>query len=767
MKTHPLKSTRNLVGTCCVSREFDIQFSSNNIGAAAVDNYMKYFCYWMAAALSLTALETRVVHGAEAVTAAKESKPFAFVCESDYEFVSGGDFDGDGRSDVVIVDKLTGKFRLGYQLTSGTYSWMNVRLSGIDHVAGITVGKLISASRDAVALAAPDANRVAIFDVSKLATMEPPVAVSPQALGPNTLVAIDIGGAGNTAHQDLYVSTMYNDPTPNHVTLMRNDGVGFSDLSDTPVTGEVGRGNRVCLKAGGPDLAGVLLSDESSATFRVENLTTGKSATVAEAAGIPAKSAYVVGSFRGLPLREVIFYKPGESNLLAYPVEEPVPGKFQFGAAHSFNVGQAIQQAFALPATGGDKLLIIFGSGETGGIHSFTGTTAPALLQPVTAAPGEVLFGAIISTDHFLLLSGRAGGKFSSRFQTYKYTGAKYEAGLAGDLATLDETDVAIHARILANLTVTNEAEMKPYTNTIPATQVSYVMMPIPGGEFVMGSPEAEAGRKADEGPQHKVKIAPFWMGRCEITWNEFQLFMYPDEERKFKDTMATDPAVDKISDAVTRPTKPYTEMSFGMGKDGYPAISMTQHAANKYCQWLSAKTGEFYRLPTEAEWEYACRAGSTTAYFYGDDPAKLDEYAWYGKNSDWKYQKAGRKKPNAWGLHDMHGNVIEWTLDQYDPDYYHQLLAGNPAASPWNKSSKPYPHSVRGGSWDDDDPLVLRSAARRGSDRAWKMQDPQLPKSVWYHSDAPFVGFRIVRPLKVPPPEELSKYWTSGVERD
>ena len=721
----------------------------------------------MAAALSLAALETRVVHGAEAVTADGETKPYSFVYESDYEFVSGGDFDGDGRSDAVIVDKLTGKFRLGYQLTPGTYSWMNVRVSGIDHVAGISVGRLNSTDRDAVVIVAPDANRVAIFDVSKAATAEPPVAVSPQALGPNAIVAIDIGGAGNTAHQDLYIGTMYNDPTPNHVTLMRNDGSSFNDLSDAPMTGEVGRANRISLKAGEPVLAGVVISGESAATFRVENLTTGKSATVAEATGIPAKSAYVFGSFRGLPLREVVFYKPGESNLLAYPVEEPAPGNLQFGAARSFNVGQAIQQAFALPAAGGDKLLIIFGSGETGGIHSFNGTTAPALLQSVTATPGEVLSGAIISTDHFLLLSGRAGGKFSSRFQTYKYTGTKFEAGLAGDLATLDETDVAIHARILANLTVTNEAGMKPYTNTISGSQVSYVMMPIPGGEFVMGSPEAEAGRKADEGPQHKVKIAPFWMGRCEITWNEFQLFMYPDEERKFKDTMATNPDVDKISDAVTRPTKPYTEMSFGMGKDGYPAISMTQHAANKYCQWLSAKTGEFYRLPTEAEWEYACRAGSTTAYSFGDDAAKLAEYAWYGKNSDWKYQKVGRKKPNAWGLLDMHGNVLEWTLDGYDPNCYQQLLAGNPVESPWIKATKPYPHSARGGSWDDDDPAVLRSAARRGSERAWKMQDPQLPKSVWYHSDAPFVGFRIIRPLRVPPPEELSKYWTSGVERD
>ena len=324
-------------------------------------------------------------------------------------------------------------------------------------------------------------------------------------------------------------------------------------------------------------------------------------------------------------------------------------------------------------------------------------------------------------------------------------------------------TVAEIHKLILSRLTAKTEAEMKAYTNTIPGSQVSYGMVPIPSGEFVMGSPAKEAGRQADEGPQHKVKISPFWMGRCEVTWGEFEMFMFPDEERKFKDTIPTDPYVDKISDAVSRPTKPYVEMSFGMGKDGFPAISMTQHAANKYCEWLSGKTGHFYRLPTEAEWEYACRAGTTTAYSFGDDPSVLGDYAWYGKNSDFKYQKVGRKKPNPWGLYDMHGNVAEWCLDQYLPTYKPE---GSVSTDPWVRSTKPYPQVVRGGSWDDD-PDKLRSSARRGSDKSWKQQDPQLPKSIWYHTDAQFLGFRIVRPLKVPPPEELSKYWTSGVSSE
>jgi formylglycine-generating enzyme required for sulfatase activity len=168
--------------------------------------------------------------------------------------------------------------------------------------------------------------------------------------------------------------------------------------------------------------------------------------------------------------------------------------------------------------------------------------------------------------------------------------------------------------------------------------------------------------------------------------------------------------------------------------------------------------------LPTEAEWEFACRAGTTTAYSFGNDESKLEEYAWYEKNSDLKYQKVGRKKPNPWGLYDMHGNVAEWCLDQYAPNY--QKFNNPLTEDPWTRAVKNYPHSVRGGSWDAEAPQ-LRSAARRFSDKTWKIQDPQLPKSIWYHTDAQFLGFRVVRPLKVPSLDEATKYWINGVENE
>ena len=308
-----------------------------------------------------------------------------------------------------------------------------------------------------------------------------------------------------------------------------------------------------------------------------------------------------------------------------------------------------------------------------------------------------------------------------------------------------------LHSRIAAS----PKTEMQPYKAAIPHTDVSFEMVPLPGGKFAMGTPESETGHRKDESPQRTVTIDPFWMGKFEVTWDEYRLFMFSQLAKE-------DANKDETVDAISRPTRPYVEMSFGMGINGFPAISMTQHAANKYAQWLSAKTGHFYRLPTEAEWEYACRAGTNTAYSFGDDASKLGDYAWFADNSDGKYQKVGTKKPNPWGLYDMHGNVMEWTLDQYNSAGYAGLSTDNP----WSVSTKPYPQSARGGAWTDG-AAQLRCGMRMGSDPSWKQQDPQLPKSIWYHTDAQGLGFRLVRPQKIPSADEMYKYWNSGVEQE
>lgn len=317
---------------------------------------------------------------------------------------------------------------------------------------------------------------------------------------------------------------------------------------------------------------------------------------------------------------------------------------------------------------------------------------------------------------------------------------------------------VALATATASYSTAQTATPAKSYTQTIPGSNQTYAMVAIPGGTYLMGSPPAEKERQKDEGPQHKVTVEPFYMGKYEVTWDMYDLFAFTNMEKEMAAKYPGPDANLTKTDATTRPSPPYVDMSFGMGREGYPAINMTQYAAIKFCAWLYAKTGVFYRLPTEAEWEYACRANTTTPYSFGADVKKLGEYAVFTGNSGGAYKKTGTKEPNPFGLYDMHGNVMEWTKDQYIEDYYASVAKGT-VKEPFAPTTALYPNSVRGGSWDDE-PAVLRSAARTPSAPAWKVLDPQSPKSDWWLTSASFVGFRLVRPVKAPSEEEIKAYY-------
>ena len=304
--------------------------------------------------------------------------------------------------------------------------------------------------------------------------------------------------------------------------------------------------------------------------------------------------------------------------------------------------------------------------------------------------------------------------------------------------------------------------EFVDYRQEIKTSDLTFEMLPIKGGSFNMGSPKSDEKRGTNELLSHKVKVSDFWMGKYEVTWDEYELWMINLDKDNREYNKATPTKADSLADAVTKPTAPYTDMTFGMGKSGHPAICMTQLSAKMYCMWLSARTGNFYRLPTEAEWEYACKAGTDTAYSFGDDSGELSNHSWHLGNSRFKYQKVGQKSPNPFGLYDMHGNVWEWVLDQFVPPAAQapKGVRDNPLVSP----NTLYPRIVKGGSWDDG-AESHRSAARMGSEEAWKQQDPQIPKSVWYHTDAIFVGFRVVRPRTIPSIDEVEKFWPSEAD--
>lgn len=300
------------------------------------------------------------------------------------------------------------------------------------------------------------------------------------------------------------------------------------------------------------------------------------------------------------------------------------------------------------------------------------------------------------------------------------------------------------------------KASMLGYTEKVPATEVSFDMVEIPAGSFMMGSPDKEPNRNIDEGPQHQVALDAFYIGKYEVTWDVFELFFKQNQQLFVK--LDNDKVI-KI-DAISRPSPPYEDPSYGMGKAGYPAISMSTYSALVFCKWLSTVTGKFYRLPTEAEWEYAARAGTSTTYSFGDSVDKLDKYAVHYKNSGNKSAKVGSKLPNAWGLFDMHGNVSEWTMDEYKEDSY----ANSEEKNPWVVPTVFHPRVMRGGSWDDD-PDKLRSASRTGSTAKLQKRDPQIPKSFWWFTDSNFVGFRLVSPKEQPSPEEQKKFWQTVLD--
>lgn len=306
----------------------------------------------------------------------------------------------------------------------------------------------------------------------------------------------------------------------------------------------------------------------------------------------------------------------------------------------------------------------------------------------------------------------------------------------------------------------TDQGYMVTYTETIPGTNVTFTMVPVPGGEY-----EFQQGDRT-----LKVKVAPFWMGKTEVTWAEYKKYMQlADVFAKFDDLGLRKVSEENAVDAITAPSKLYEpSFTFESGDDpNQPAISMTQYAAKQYTKWISLLSGRFFRLPSEAEWEYACRAGSDTTYSFGDDEEELEEFAWYDDMNDYQTGPVATKKPNAWGLYDMHGNAAEWVLDAAEaPEdgLADGATVTSEEAIAW--PTKLYPRVIKGGAWDSFAEDCTVTSRIESHDDDWKSNDPNVPSSPWWFAsyDGQLVGFRVIRPLATPPRSEQEKFWQADL---
>ena len=299
------------------------------------------------------------------------------------------------------------------------------------------------------------------------------------------------------------------------------------------------------------------------------------------------------------------------------------------------------------------------------------------------------------------------------------------------------------------------------FTEKIPGTSVSFNMKPVPGGTFIMGSTRGMSFIQGDEIPAREVKVDSFWLAEIEVSWDEYLAFFNATGSQGRKEGTGN-PNISNTSevDAITGPTPPWGAPDQGWGKEDRPAITMTHYAATVYCQWLSRVTGKKYRLPTEAEWEYAARAGTRGTYFFDADPEKyvregffrkifgvdtsvINTYIIYQENSPMKTQLPDIVKANPLGLKNMLGNVAEFCYDYYDPMVFQKYPSGvinNPFGPRTGEE-----HVIRGGAFNHSAREVR--VANRDHTRTieWLVTDPQIPKSKWWYSDCKNVGFRVL----------------------
>lgn len=360
----------------------------------------------------------------------------AFVHEMETEFHASGDFDGDGRLDVAIVDRASGAYRVGHQLSAGVFTWTDPRASGVENVTGLSVGKILDPAKDALAFASPNANRVNVLAADDPSFAAAPVNVFFKGIGPELVIALDVGGAGNTVHDDFHIASVWNGAaSPFVASLTRNTGAAQSSLLNAVLPARVRSGNAVLLKSGGIEFAAVVAEGVSD-ILRINDLSAGTFAVETEATGLEPDTLYFADVFGAGSLATFVVYLPGKTGFAAYPVTEPAPGTFKFGTPKSFDLGAEMYRVFSVSGGAETQLLVLFDNGESAAAYDFDGANAPVLIQDWDAPSGSPFTGASsFGNGNFSLYNGSNG--ISSNFQDWKFDGSKFQPGSSGGLPGL------------------------------------------------------------------------------------------------------------------------------------------------------------------------------------------------------------------------------------------------------------------------------------------------------------------------------------------
>jgi hypothetical protein len=358
----------------------------------------------------------------------------ATVQETTVEFYATGDFNGDGQTDLALVDRDTGRVRIGYRISEEFFNWSDWRPSGVRSVTGVSVGRVFTTERDALLLTSADANLIAALDAPDPSVPMDPTEIFSEVLGPSTIVAADIGGAGNTPLHDIYIASIYNDDPENLLSLYRADGGEFTPLAELAAKGAATRGQRLALVPGGAEFVTTIIATPDGNVFRADSLASGKPAEVLAISNVPDNADVLVGDFAGAVGRQVIFFPRGAAEFVSSRITAE-GDKFKGSALQTVTLPQEYRQLATVTVAGQSRLIALGSTNEPAQLLDFDGVSTVTPGPTLAATTNYALITVATLPDTVILLSGANPDKPPTYYQVYVWRDGKFTVGAFGNIA--------------------------------------------------------------------------------------------------------------------------------------------------------------------------------------------------------------------------------------------------------------------------------------------------------------------------------------------